>query len=96
MTVAKLRYSEIWLTTANGKFRVSTRLPKKVVVPDDMRCGVPKGQKERVCVSTWYPTIGQARERAVKLCEYLQRQKAKVIFLFELRLPVLEDLNVEG
>jgi hypothetical protein len=61
-----------------------------------MRCGVPAGEKERVCVSTWYPTIHEARERAVKLCESLQRRKAKVLFLFELRLPVVGDLDAEG
>lgn len=95
MTAAKARYCEIWLTTANGKYRVSARLSEKVAVPDDMRCGVPKGQSERVCVTNWYPTIGQARERAVKLCEHLQRRKIKVLFLFELRLPVLNDLHSE-
>jgi len=92
MTAAKACYCEIWLTTANGKYCVSARLPEAVAVPDDMLCGVPKGQSERVCVTSWYPTIAQARERAIKLSEHLQRRKVKVLFLFELRLPVLDDL----
>jgi len=96
MTVAKRCYCEIWLATANGKYRVSARLPDEVAVPKDMFCGVPEGERERVCVSAWYPTIRQAQERAVKLNEDMRRKKIKVLFLFELRLPVLDDLPVKG
>jgi hypothetical protein len=96
MTVAKPCFCEIWLATANGKYCVSARLPEEAAVPDDMLCGVPEGERQRVCVSTWYPTIRQAQERAIKLSEHLQRKKIKVLFLFELRLPILGDLHAKG
>jgi hypothetical protein len=96
MAVAKHRYCEIWLATANGKYRVSARLPEEVAVPDDLRCGIPEGEHDRVCVSAWYPTIHQARDRAIELSEHLQRKKFKVLFLLELRSPVLGDLHAKG
>lgn len=95
MTVAKPCYCEIWLTTDKGKYRVSARLPEDVAVPSGMRCGVPEGEEQRVCVSKWYPTIHQARDHAIKLNEDLQRKKVKVLFLFELRSPILGDLHAK-
>jgi len=87
MTVAKPCYCEIWLTTANGKYCVSARLPTDVAVPDDMSCDASEASRERLCTSAWYPTIHEAREHAVKLSQHLQRKKVKVLFLFELRQP---------
>jgi hypothetical protein len=96
MSSNKAKYCEIWLSTQNGKFRVSSRLPDDVVLPSDFLCAIPQGEEARVCVSNWFSTIHEARDRAVQLNDDLRRQGCKVLFFFELRLPLIGDLHAHN
>lgn len=96
MSSGKAKYCEIWLSTQNGKFRVSSRLPDNVILPPDFLCAVPQGEDTRICVSSWFSTIQEARDRAIQLNDDLRRQGYKVLFFFELRLPLIGDLHAHS
>lgn len=93
MSDAKSQYCEIWLSTDKGKYRVSSRIPEHVTLPDDFLCATPEGEQERICVSIWYTTIREASDRAVQLSDYLRSNSHKVMFFFEVRLPRIGDVH---
>lgn len=93
MGEGKSLYCEIWISTDKGKYRVSSRLPDDVLLPDDILCATPEGEQERICVSTWYDTLREAIDRAIQLSNYLQSNDNKVMFFFEVRLPLVGDIH---
>jgi hypothetical protein len=93
MSDAKSQYCEIWLSTDKGKYRVSSRLPEDVKLPDGIICAKPEGKQERICVSIWYSTVSEARDRAISLSNHLRSNGHKVMFFFEIRLPLIGDIH---
>lgn len=87
--MTECKYPEIWLSTYEGHFRVSSHLPAPAKTPSDFRCETPKGETMSVCVSPLYSTIHEAKGRAAALQDELQQQGCKVLFFFELRPPVI-------
>ena len=87
--MVECKYPEIWLSTYEGHFRVSSRLPPPAKVPPDFICLLPEGESTPICVSPLYASIGEAKGRAAALQADLQEQGCKVLFFFELRPPVV-------
>ncbi len=83
------KFGEIWLSTYEGHFRVSCRIPLHIVIPEDFLCETPEGETIPICVSPLYSSIQEAKGRAAALQEELQKQGCKVMFFFELRPPVI-------
>ncbi len=92
----KSQYCEIWISTDRGKYRVSSRLPDEAELPNDILCAKPEGKQERICVSNWYNTIHEASDRAIQLSNYLQSNGYKVMFFFEVRLPLVGDIHTNS
>ncbi len=80
-------YCEIWLSTKNADYRVSVRVPEHAEVPNDFLCETK--EQERICVSSWYRTITEARDRAVKLQTQLRLLGYRIMFLFEVRPAII-------
>ena len=87
------KYAEIWLSTFDGQFRVSSRLPSHVKIPSDFLCATPEGESIPVCVSSLFTSIHDAKGRAAALQDDLQNQGCKVMFFFELRPPLVGNLH---
>ncbi len=84
-------FCEIWLSAKNGRYRVSVRVPEHAEVPSDILCET--NNQERICVSAWYRTIAEARDRAVLLQTQLRQRGYRILFIFEVRLPLVGDLH---
>jgi len=91
--VSKPHYCEIWLSTDGSRYRVAASLPDHVTVPEDFLCAMTQGELGRVCVSTWYDTLKEARERALQLLARLKHHGHQVIFYFEIRIRCVGDLH---
>ncbi len=87
-------YCEIWLSTKNGKYRVSAQVPEKAEVPNDFLCET--NEQERICVSPWFRTITEARDRAVLLQTQLRQLGYRILFYFEVRLTRVGDLHTSN
>lgn len=96
MSEVKSPYCEIWISTDKGKYRVSSRIPEQVELPDDILCATPEGEYERICVSIWYNTIQEASDRAILLSNYLRSNGHKVMFFFEVRLPRIGNIHANS
>ena len=93
MASSKANYCEIWLSTDGDQYRVALRARGDTPVPPGFICDIPEGESDPVCVSQWYSSVKEAKYHALTLHQDLQQQECKVMFYFEIRLPIVGNLH---